>query len=58
MQGLWIGMLTGVVTETMALSFMMWRTNWDEEVTIQYPNLTIHIKDDNFLPNLHKISIC
>ncbi|KAG6411815.1 hypothetical protein SASPL_129899 [Salvia splendens] len=31
-KGLWIGMLCGVVTETIALSFMMWRTNWDEEV--------------------------
>ncbi|KAL3841100.1 hypothetical protein ACJIZ3_025691 [Penstemon smallii] len=31
-KGLWIGMLMGVVTETLALSFMMWRTNWDEEV--------------------------
>ncbi|KAG8372250.1 hypothetical protein BUALT_Bualt12G0046900 [Buddleja alternifolia] len=31
-KGLWIGMLCGVVTETLALSFMMWRTNWDEEV--------------------------
>lgn len=31
-KGLWIGMLCGVITETMALSFMMWRTNWDEEV--------------------------
>lgn len=25
-------MLCGIVTETLALSFMMWRTNWDEEV--------------------------
>ncbi|XP_047941834.1 protein DETOXIFICATION 24-like isoform X2 [Salvia hispanica] len=31
-KGLWIGMLCGVITETIALSFMMWRTNWDEEV--------------------------
>ncbi|KAI3444235.1 hypothetical protein Pfo_000900 [Paulownia fortunei] len=31
-KGLWIGMLCGVITETLALSFMMWRTNWDEEV--------------------------
>ncbi|KAL0404729.1 UNVERIFIED_CONTAM: protein DETOXIFICATION 24, partial [Sesamum radiatum] len=30
-KGLWIGMLCGVVTETLALSFLMWRTNWDEE---------------------------
>ncbi|KAL7138214.1 hypothetical protein ABFS83_10G148700 [Erythranthe nasuta] len=31
-KGLWAGMLSGVVAETLALSFMMWRTNWDEEV--------------------------
>lgn len=31
-KGIWIGMLFGVVAETVALSFMMWRTNWDEEV--------------------------
>ncbi|EYU35651.1 hypothetical protein ABFS82_10G145000 [Erythranthe guttata] len=31
-KGLWIGMICGVVAETFALSFMMWRTNWDEEV--------------------------
>ncbi|XP_073014715.1 protein DETOXIFICATION 24-like [Primulina eburnea] len=31
-KGLWIGMLCGVITETLALSVMMWRINWDEEV--------------------------
>ncbi|CAI9782916.1 unnamed protein product [Fraxinus pennsylvanica] len=31
-KGIWIGMLCGVVAETLALSFMMWRTNWDHEV--------------------------
>ncbi|CAA0809785.1 MATE efflux family protein [Striga hermonthica] len=30
--GLWIGMLCGVIIETFALSFLMWRTNWDDEV--------------------------
>ncbi|XP_020553828.1 protein DETOXIFICATION 24-like, partial [Sesamum indicum] len=33
-QGIWIGMVSGVVTETLALSFMIWRANWDEEVLI------------------------
>ncbi|KAL0383349.1 UNVERIFIED_CONTAM: protein DETOXIFICATION 24 [Sesamum calycinum] len=33
-KGIWIGMISGVVTETLALSFMIWRTNWDEEVSI------------------------
>ncbi|KAI3444233.1 hypothetical protein Pfo_000898 [Paulownia fortunei] len=32
-KGIWIGMISGVVTETLALSFMTWRTNWDEEVS-------------------------
>ncbi|KZV48781.1 protein TRANSPARENT TESTA 12-like [Dorcoceras hygrometricum] len=31
-KGIWIGMLCGVITETLALSIMMWRINWDEEV--------------------------
>ncbi|KAL3825078.1 hypothetical protein ACJIZ3_021107 [Penstemon smallii] len=31
-KGLWIGMICGVITETIALSYMMHRTNWDEEV--------------------------
>ncbi|CAA3023122.1 DETOXIFICATION 24-like [Olea europaea subsp. europaea] len=31
-KGIWIGMLCGVVAETLALSFMIWRTNWDHEV--------------------------
>ncbi|KAK4412741.1 protein DETOXIFICATION 24 [Sesamum alatum] len=31
-KGIWIGMLCGVITETLVLSFLMWRTNWDEEV--------------------------
>ncbi|GFP82099.1 protein transparent testa 12 [Phtheirospermum japonicum] len=32
-KGIWIGMTCGVVTQTLALSFMIWRTNWDEEVS-------------------------
>ncbi|KAL6525556.1 hypothetical protein OROHE_015863 [Orobanche hederae] len=31
-KGLWLGMLCGVICETLVLSFLMWRTNWDEEV--------------------------
>ncbi|XP_051138757.1 protein DETOXIFICATION 25-like [Andrographis paniculata] len=31
-KGIWIGMLSGVIAETFVLTFMMWRTNWDEEV--------------------------
>ncbi|VFQ67475.1 unnamed protein product [Cuscuta campestris] len=32
-KGIWIGMICGVITQTLALCFMMWRTNWDEEVS-------------------------
>lgn len=31
-KGIWIGMLAGVVSETIVLSIMMWRINWEEEV--------------------------
>ncbi|XP_075499111.1 protein DETOXIFICATION 24-like, partial [Primulina tabacum] len=31
-KGLWIGLLCGVISLTLALSFMMWRISWDEEV--------------------------
>lgn len=31
-KGIWIGMICGLFTQTTALIFMMWRTNWDEEV--------------------------
>ncbi|PIN20920.1 putative membrane protein, predicted efflux pump [Handroanthus impetiginosus] len=32
-QGIWLGLTSGVATQTLALSFMIWRTNWDEEVS-------------------------
>ncbi|KAL2480859.1 MATE efflux family protein [Abeliophyllum distichum] len=32
-KGIWIGMMCGVATQTIALTFMAWRTNWDEEVS-------------------------
>ncbi|KAL0339871.1 UNVERIFIED_CONTAM: protein DETOXIFICATION 24 [Sesamum radiatum] len=32
-KGIWLGMNTGVVAQTLSLSFMVWRTNWDEEVS-------------------------
>ncbi|KAL8493545.1 hypothetical protein ACS0TY_024658 [Phlomoides rotata] len=31
-KGIWLGMMSGVVTQTFAISFMTWKTNWDEEV--------------------------
>ncbi|KAL8493535.1 hypothetical protein ACS0TY_024651 [Phlomoides rotata] len=35
-KGIWIGLTCGVVTQTLSLSFMVWRTNWDDEVIIYY----------------------
>ncbi|XP_031097201.1 protein DETOXIFICATION 25-like isoform X1 [Ipomoea triloba] len=32
-KGIWVGMICGVVTETLALCYMIWRTEWDSEVT-------------------------
>ncbi|WCJ27660.1 MATE efflux family protein [Euphorbia peplus] len=31
-KGLWIGMLSGVATQTIVLSWLIWRTNWDDQV--------------------------
>ncbi|KAA8544465.1 hypothetical protein F0562_022495 [Nyssa sinensis] len=31
-KGIWIGMICGVVTQTLVLSFITWRTDWDEQV--------------------------
>nr|GLL47554.1 protein DETOXIFICATION 24-like isoform X1 [Ipomoea trifida] len=31
-QGIWLGMICGVVTESIALCYMTWRTDWDNEV--------------------------
>ncbi|KAI5567112.1 hypothetical protein POPTR_013G069250v4 [Populus trichocarpa] len=31
-QGLWIGLLTGVVVLTLLLSYLTWRIDWDEQV--------------------------
>ncbi|KAF3945012.1 hypothetical protein CMV_028569, partial [Castanea mollissima] len=30
--GLWIGLLCGVLMQTTVLSFIIWRTNWDDQV--------------------------
>ncbi|KAL8489107.1 hypothetical protein ACS0TY_025129 [Phlomoides rotata] len=35
-KGIWIGMICGVVAETVSVCYMTWKTNWDEEVIIQY----------------------
>ncbi|XP_059647266.1 protein DETOXIFICATION 24-like isoform X1 [Cornus florida] len=30
--GIWTGMICGVVTQTLVLSYIIWRTNWDDQV--------------------------
>ncbi|KAJ9565475.1 hypothetical protein OSB04_001441 [Centaurea solstitialis] len=31
-KGIWLGMICGVVTQTLALVYMAWRTDWDDQV--------------------------
>ncbi|XP_024988916.1 protein DETOXIFICATION 24-like [Cynara cardunculus var. scolymus] len=31
-KGIWIGMICGVLTQTLTLIYLTWRTNWDEQV--------------------------
>ncbi|KAK1425153.1 hypothetical protein QVD17_20498 [Tagetes erecta] len=31
-KGIWIGMIGGVLTQTISIVYMVWRTNWDKEV--------------------------
>ncbi|KAL1564563.1 protein DETOXIFICATION 24-like [Salvia divinorum] len=32
-QGIWVGLTGGVLTQTCSLTTLIWRTNWDEEVS-------------------------
>lgn len=32
-QGIWLGLTGGVLTQTFSLSTLIWRTNWDQEVS-------------------------
>lgn len=31
-KGIWIGMIGGIVTQTLALMYLTWRTDWDDQV--------------------------
>ncbi|MFS8027611.1 hypothetical protein Hanom_Chr16g01500741 [Helianthus anomalus] len=31
-KGIWIGMMGGVLAQTITLIYLIWRTNWDDEV--------------------------
>ncbi|XP_011070005.1 protein DETOXIFICATION 24-like isoform X1 [Sesamum indicum] len=55
-KGIWLGMMSGVVAETFALSFMVWRTNWDEEVSITSARLKrwyLESSEDNKTSSVH-----
>ncbi|KAL0404730.1 UNVERIFIED_CONTAM: protein DETOXIFICATION 24 [Sesamum radiatum] len=55
-KGIWLGMMSGVVAETLALSFMVWRTNWDQEVSITSARLKrwyLESLDDNKTSSIH-----
>lgn len=32
-EGIWLGLAFGVLTETCAMIYLVWKTNWDKEVT-------------------------
>ncbi|KAK9051471.1 hypothetical protein SSX86_028098 [Deinandra increscens subsp. villosa] len=46
-KGIWIGMIGGVITQTITLVYMTWRTDWDDQVTKASERLTrFYLKSD------------
>ncbi|PWA60618.1 Multi antimicrobial extrusion protein [Artemisia annua] len=46
-KGIWIGMIGGVLTQTITLIYMTWRTDWDVQVTKASERLTrFYLKSD------------
>ncbi|KAL8467715.1 hypothetical protein ACS0TY_031094 [Phlomoides rotata] len=39
-QGIWIGMNIGILAQSLALSYMAWKTDWDEQVKIAAERLS------------------
>ncbi|KAI7749937.1 hypothetical protein M8C21_024887 [Ambrosia artemisiifolia] len=39
-KGIWIGMIGGILSQTITLVYMTWRTNWDDEVKKATERLT------------------
>lgn len=33
-QGIWIGMNVGIAVQTLVMSYMAWRTDWDHQVML------------------------
>ncbi|KAI4325585.1 hypothetical protein MLD38_030970 [Melastoma candidum] len=46
-QGIWIGMITGVAIQTLALGTIIWRTNWDAQVEKAAERLSKWKLEDN-----------
>lgn len=46
LQGIWVGMLTGTVVQTIILIAICYRTNWDKEVLL-IALITSMIKNKN-----------
>lgn len=39
MQGIWIGLIGGVITQTITIVYLIWRTDWDDQVNLGKMNL-------------------
>ncbi|KAK1425147.1 hypothetical protein QVD17_20492 [Tagetes erecta] len=46
-KGIWIGMIGGVLTQTITIVYMIWRTDWDDQVKKASERLTrFYVKSD------------
>ncbi|CAK7337221.1 unnamed protein product [Dovyalis caffra] len=46
--GLWMGLLSGVIVQTLILSYVIWRTDWDEQVNMATERLgRWYLKSEN-----------
>ncbi|XP_076932926.1 protein DETOXIFICATION 24-like [Bidens hawaiensis] len=55
-KGIWIGMIVGVLAQSLTLIYMMWRTNWDDEVNKASERLLrFYVKSNE---NSEQYSIC
>nr|XP_043623292.1 protein DETOXIFICATION 24-like [Erigeron canadensis]XP_043623293.1 protein DETOXIFICATION 24-like [Erigeron canadensis]XP_043623294.1 protein DETOXIFICATION 24-like [Erigeron canadensis] len=50
-KGIWIGMIGGVLTQTIAVMYMVWRTDWDHEVKKASERLAQFYLTSNENPN-------
>ncbi|KAJ9563900.1 hypothetical protein OSB04_009060 [Centaurea solstitialis] len=49
-KGIWIGMIFGILTQTIILGYMMWRTDWDDEVKKASKRLERFYLDSHEIP--------